>query len=104
MAVVPGGWWAVGGGRWAVGGRSRGSSSSAYVLRLQVDFVRAERSAFVWTEDDVKRIHRNGARVNFLPDASHWVHIDNPQGQPACEKWPPGGAAARQPGLGRRTR
>ena len=54
--------------------------------------------------DDVERIHRNGARVNFLPDASHWVHIDNPQGQPAREKWPTGGAAARQPGLGRRAR
>jgi len=47
---------------------------------LQVDFVRAERSAFVWTDDDVERIHRHGARVNFLPDASHWVHIDNPNG------------------------
>lgn len=47
---------------------------------LQVDFVRAERSAFVWTDDDVERIHQHGARVNFLPDASHWVHIDNPEG------------------------
>ena len=67
-----------------VGGGSRGSSSSTYDLRPQVDFVRAERSAFVWTDDDVERIHQHGARVNFLADASHWVHIDNPDGQPAC--------------------
>ena len=67
-----------------VGGGSCGSSSSTYHFRPQVDFVRAERSAFVWTDDDVERIHQHGARVNFLPDASHWVHIDNPEGQPAC--------------------
>ena len=47
---------------------------------LQVDFVRAERSAFVWTDEDVTRIQQHGARVNFLQDASHWVHIDNPEG------------------------
>jgi pimeloyl-ACP methyl ester carboxylesterase len=47
---------------------------------LKVDFVRAERSAFVWTAADVARMEELGARVHFLPDASHWVHIDNPDG------------------------
>ena len=65
-------------------GVAAGGSSRTSNFRSQVDFVRAERSAFVWTDDDVERIHRHGARVNFLPDASHWVHIDNPNGQPAC--------------------
>jgi len=50
------------------------------VRKRNVDFVRAERSAFVWTDDDMERICQHGARVNFLPDASHWVHIDNPEG------------------------
>jgi pimeloyl-ACP methyl ester carboxylesterase len=47
---------------------------------LEVDFVRAERSAFVWADDDVARMTDTGARVHFLRDASHWVHIDNPEG------------------------
>jgi pimeloyl-ACP methyl ester carboxylesterase len=46
----------------------------------EVDFVRAERSAFAWDEADVKRMTETGARVHFLPNASHWVHIDNPEG------------------------
>ena len=49
-------------------------------IGLEVDFVRAERSAFVWDEKDVVRMTETGARVHFLPDASHWVHIDNPEG------------------------
>ena len=65
-------------------GVAAGGSSRTSNFRPQVDFVRAERSAFVWTDDDVERIHQHGARVIFLPDASHWVHIDNPNGQPAC--------------------
>jgi pimeloyl-ACP methyl ester carboxylesterase len=47
---------------------------------LEVDFVRAETSAFVWTPEDVARIEAHGARVHFLPNSSHWVHIDNPEG------------------------
>ena len=47
---------------------------------LQVDFVRAERSAFVWTEEDIARIGSYGARVHYLEKSSHWVHIDNPDG------------------------
>ena len=47
---------------------------------LEVDFVRAERSAFVWADADVARMTDTGARVHFLRDASHWVHIDNPEG------------------------
>ena len=47
---------------------------------LEVDFVRAERSAFVWADGDVARMTDTGARVHFLRDASHWVHIDNPEG------------------------
>ena len=47
---------------------------------LRVDFVRAERSAFVWSDEDVERIRSHGARVHYLANASHWVHIDNPDG------------------------
>ena len=47
---------------------------------LAVDFVRAERSAFVWTGEDVERIDATGAHVHVLRDAGHWVHIDNPDG------------------------
>ena len=47
---------------------------------LEVDFVRAERSAFVWTEEDIARIGSYGGRVHYLHDSSHWVHIDNPEG------------------------
>ena len=45
-----------------------------------LDFVRAERSAFVWRDDDVQRIGDAGAGVHMLSDSSHWVHIDNPDG------------------------
>ena len=45
---------------------------------LEVDFVRAERSAFVWAEEDVNRLLNTGARIHFLENSSHWVHIDNP--------------------------
>lgn len=47
---------------------------------LSVDFVRAERSAFVWSDADLARIAATGAVVHPLPDSSHWVHIDNPEG------------------------
>ena len=47
---------------------------------LEIDFVRAERSAFVWTEEDIARIGSHGGRVHYLHDSSHWVHIDNPEG------------------------
>jgi pimeloyl-ACP methyl ester carboxylesterase len=45
-----------------------------------IDFVRAERSAFRWSGPDQARIADAGARVHLLKDASHWVHIDNPEG------------------------
>ena len=45
-----------------------------------LDFVRAERSAFVWRDGDVRRIGDAGAGVHMLSDSSHWVHIDNPDG------------------------
>jgi pimeloyl-ACP methyl ester carboxylesterase len=45
-----------------------------------IDFVRAERSAFRWSGPDEQRIAAAGARVHLLRDASHWVHIDNPEG------------------------
>ena len=47
---------------------------------LSVDFVRAERSAFVWADEDVGRIGAYGGRVHYLANSSHWVHIDNPDG------------------------
>jgi pimeloyl-ACP methyl ester carboxylesterase len=47
---------------------------------LSVDFVRAERSAFVWADEDVGRIGTYGGRVHYLANSSHWVHIDNPDG------------------------
>ena len=46
----------------------------------RIDFVRAERSAFRWSGPDEVRIAAAGARVHLLPDAGHWVHIDNPEG------------------------
>ena len=42
--------------------------------------MRAERSAFVWTDDDLRMLGETGSRVHFLRDSSHWVHIDNPEG------------------------
>ena len=47
---------------------------------LSLDFVQAERSAFVWTPEDVDRIRRTGANVHLLKSSAHWVHIDNPLG------------------------
>ena len=47
---------------------------------LSLDFVRADKSAFVWTDEDVARIHSTGANVHLLSNSAHWVHIDNPQG------------------------
>lgn len=47
---------------------------------LTTDFVRASRSAFVWTDSDLARIAATGARVHLLEESSHWVHIDNPDG------------------------
>jgi len=47
---------------------------------LEVDFVRAERSAFTWTDADIARIGSYGGRVHYLANSSHWVHIDNPEG------------------------
>jgi len=47
---------------------------------LDVSFVRAERSAFLWTDEVVDRITALGAGVHLLPDSSHWVHTDNPDG------------------------
>ena len=49
-------------------------------IGLSVDFVRAERSAFVWADEDVGRIGAYGGRVHYLANSSHWVHIDNPDG------------------------
>ena len=37
-----------------------------------------ERSAFVWAEEDINRLLNTGARIHFLENSSHWVHIDNP--------------------------
>jgi len=67
---------------------------------LTVEFVRAEQSAFVWTDEDVERITATGARVHVLRDSSHWVHIDNPDGlleilAPSFERLLPSQAAAR---------
>ena len=60
--------------------RTCGRCSRRSRAGLEVDFVRAETSAFVWTPEDVARIEAHGARVHFLPNSSHWVHIDNPEG------------------------
>jgi len=49
-------------------------------LGARIDFIRAERSAFRWSGPDVERIAAAGARVHLLPNSSHWVHIDNPDG------------------------
>ena len=45
-----------------------------------VGFVRADRSAFVWTDETVAKLGEAGASVHCLEDSSHWVHIDNPAG------------------------
>lgn len=42
--------------------------------------MRAERSAFVWSDADESRITSTGASVHLLKDSSHWVHVDNPDG------------------------
>lgn len=47
---------------------------------LSLDFVQAERSAFVWRPEDIERIRATGANVHMLRNSAHWVHIDNPQG------------------------
>jgi len=47
---------------------------------LSLGFVRAEQSAFLWTDDVVRRLGELGASVHLLPDSSHWVHTDNPEG------------------------
>ena len=47
---------------------------------LGVSFVRAEHSAFRWTEDTLARLEGLGAEVELLEDSSHWVHTDNPEG------------------------
>jgi pimeloyl-ACP methyl ester carboxylesterase len=47
---------------------------------LRVHFVRAEHSAFVWTDEVVERLEELGADVHLLPGSSHWVHTDNPDG------------------------
>ena len=47
---------------------------------LGVSFVRAEHSAFRWTEDTLTRLEGLGAEVELLEDSSHWVHTDNPEG------------------------
>lgn len=49
-------------------------------LGARVDFVRAERSAFKWSAEDLERLERAGARVHLLENSSHWCHIDNPEG------------------------
>lgn len=49
-------------------------------IGADIEFVRAERSAFLWAEEDVARISRAGARVHLLRNSGHWVHIDNPEG------------------------
>lgn len=49
-------------------------------IGADIEFVRAERSAFLWNDADVGRITRSGARVHLLPNSGHWVHIDNPEG------------------------
>ena len=45
-----------------------------------IDFIRAERSNFVWTEETLARIAEAGCHVHLLEKASHWVHVDNPKG------------------------
>lgn len=49
-------------------------------IGADIEFVRAERSAFLWAEEDLGRIEKSGARVHLLKDSGHWVHIDNPEG------------------------
>ena len=45
-----------------------------------IEFVRAENSAFLWSDADVNRILAAGARVHLLRNSGHWVHIDAPDG------------------------
>ncbi|KAL6772418.1 hypothetical protein ACKKBG_A30180 [Auxenochlorella protothecoides x Auxenochlorella symbiontica] len=85
----------------------------APVQGLELNFVRAERSAFHWSAGDVARIRAAGHAVHDLPDSGHWVHVDNPEGllailQPALRRATPpallvgsgsepAGAPAQQP-------
>ena len=47
---------------------------------LAVGFVRAEDSAFLWTDEVIDKLVDLGNDVHVLPDSSHWVHTDNPDG------------------------
>ena len=40
---------------------------------VDIHFVRAERSPFLWAEEDLARIERAGASVHNLAGAGHWV-------------------------------
>lgn len=47
---------------------------------LKIDFVRAEKSHFRWTDQLQQQIEDSGHRVHLLGNAGHWVHADNPDG------------------------
>ncbi|KAG2426719.1 hypothetical protein HYH02_014759 [Chlamydomonas schloesseri] len=46
---------------------------------LQLDFVKAERSAYSWRGDE-DAIRGAGHNVHLLPNSGHWVSTDNPDG------------------------
>jgi esterase len=47
--------------------------------RARVDVVRAERSER-WSDEELARFGQPGLQLHVLPDAGHWVHVDNPDG------------------------
>lgn len=56
---------------------------------MEIDIVRAEKSDR-WDSDIIQQLERLASRradkikgkvlVHVLPDAGHWVHVDNPKG------------------------
>ncbi len=49
------------------------------VRRARVDVVRAARSER-WSDEELARFEQPGLTLHLLPDAGHWVHVDNPDG------------------------
>jgi pimeloyl-ACP methyl ester carboxylesterase len=47
--------------------------------RAEVHVLRAGRSER-WEEAELRRFARPGLQLHVLPEAGHWVHVDDPDG------------------------